>query len=48
MACWDQELYSSNSSPPKKWGLELLAKLHLKGSEKVLDIGCGMGNSVLK
>jgi trans-aconitate 2-methyltransferase len=40
---WDPKLYSSNSSAQKDWGLALLAKLHLKGNEKVLDVGCGDG-----
>ena len=40
---WDPKLYSSNSSAQKDWGLALLAKLHLKGNETVLDIGCGDG-----
>ena len=40
---WDPELYSSNSSPQKKWGHELLSKLNLIGNEKVLDAGCGDG-----
>jgi len=43
MYCWNPELYSTSSSPQKNWGLELLAKLHLKGNEKVLDVGCGDG-----
>lgn len=40
---WDPELYSSNSSPQKNWGHDLLAKLNLKGNENVLDVGCGDG-----
>jgi len=40
---WDPKLYSSNSSAQKNWGLELLSKLDFKGSEKVLDVGCGDG-----
>lgn len=43
MYCWDPNLYSSNSSAQKNWGLELLAKLHFKGNERVLDVGCGDG-----
>jgi trans-aconitate methyltransferase len=43
MYSWDPELYSSSSSAQKKWGLELLSKLCLKGNEKILDIGCGDG-----
>jgi trans-aconitate 2-methyltransferase len=40
---WDAEEYRTSSSNQKKWALELLAKLDLKGSERVLDIGCGDG-----
>jgi trans-aconitate methyltransferase len=43
MYSWDPKLYSSNSSAQKNWGLELLAKVCLKGTEKVLDVGCGDG-----
>lgn len=40
---WDPRLYSSNSSAQKDWGLTLLAKIELKGNERLLDIGCGDG-----
>ena len=40
---WDAEEYRTSSCNQKKWALELLAKLDLKGSERVLDIGCGDG-----
>lgn len=40
---WDPKLYSFNSSAQKDWGVELLEKLHLKGNEKILDVGCGDG-----
>jgi trans-aconitate 2-methyltransferase len=40
---WDAEEYRTSSSNQKKWALELLSKLDLKGSERVLDIGCGDG-----
>lgn len=40
---WNPELYSSNSCPQKNWGHELLAKLDLKGNERILDVGCGDG-----
>ena len=40
---WDAEEYRTSSSNQKKWALELLPKLDLKGSERVLDIGCGDG-----
>ncbi|HWR70758.1 MAG TPA: methyltransferase domain-containing protein, partial [Dehalococcoidia bacterium] len=40
---WDAEEYRTSSSNQKKWALELLSKLDLEGSERVLDIGCGDG-----
>jgi trans-aconitate 2-methyltransferase len=43
MYCWNPELYASSSSAQKSWGIELLAKIPLKGTERVLDIGCGDG-----
>lgn len=40
---WHADEYRTSSSNQKKWALELLSKLDLKGSERVLDIGCGDG-----
>ena len=40
---WDAKDYHKSSSEQKKWGLELLDKIALSGSERVLDIGCGDG-----
>jgi trans-aconitate 2-methyltransferase len=40
---WNAEEYRTSSANQKKWALELLSKLDLKGSERVLDIGCGDG-----
>jgi trans-aconitate methyltransferase len=40
---WDAKDYHKSSSEQQKWARELIAKLNLKGSEKVLDIGCGDG-----
>jgi trans-aconitate 2-methyltransferase len=40
---WNAEEYHTSSSNQKKWALDLLSKLDLKGSESVLDIGCGDG-----
>lgn len=40
---WDPRDYHKNSSSQQRWAQELLAKLNLKGSEKILDIGCGDG-----
>lgn len=43
MPQWDAEDYHRSSSQQKKWALELLVKLKLKGNERVLDVGCGDG-----
>jgi trans-aconitate 2-methyltransferase len=43
MYSWDPKLYSSSSSAQKNWGLELLSKMRFKGTERVLDVGCGDG-----
>lgn len=43
MPKWNAEEYHKSSSQQKKWALELLAKLELKGNERVLDVGCGDG-----
>ncbi len=40
---WNAEEYCETSGQQKAWGRELLGKLHLKGDERVLDIGCGDG-----
>lgn len=40
---WDAADYSQNSQIQQKLARELIAKLALKGSEAVLDIGCGDG-----
>ncbi|OPX86609.1 MAG: Trans-aconitate 2-methyltransferase [Pelotomaculum sp. PtaB.Bin104] len=40
---WNPEDYNKNSEEQYKWAKELLSKLDLKGSERVLDIGCGDG-----
>jgi len=40
---WNAEEYRTSSSNQKKWALELLSKIDLKGNERVLDIGCGDG-----
>lgn len=40
---WDSEDYAKHSSVQYQWAQELINKLHLKGTESVLDIGCGDG-----
>ena len=39
----DASDYEQSSSVQQKWARELIAKLDLKGDERVLDIGCGDG-----
>ncbi len=41
---WDPAEYQDNSANQLKWGAELIAMLKLNGTERVLDIGCGVGN----
>ncbi len=43
MPKWNAVDYSQNSSEQQRWGQELIDKLNLEGSERVLDIGCGHG-----
>ncbi len=40
---WDAKDYSKNSANQFEWARELIPKLHLKGDEALLDIGCGDG-----
>lgn len=40
---WDASDYEQSSSVQQMWARELIAKLDLKGDERVLDIGCGDG-----
>jgi len=40
---WNAENHHKSSSEQQKWARELISKLGLKGSERVLDIGCGDG-----
>lgn len=43
MAQWNAEEYHKSSSEQQRWARELIAKLALRGDERVLDIGCGDG-----
>ncbi|MFH1148796.1 MAG: methyltransferase domain-containing protein [Pseudomonadota bacterium] len=40
---WDAKDYEKHSSAQYEWARELIAKLRPKGTESVLDIGCGDG-----
>jgi hypothetical protein len=41
---WTARDYAASSSAQQGWARELIRKLELKGSETLLDIGCGDGN----
>jgi trans-aconitate 2-methyltransferase len=43
MSQWNANDYRQHSSQQQKWAGEVLAKLSLRGDERVLDIGCGDG-----
>lgn len=38
---WNAEDDRKNSANQQRWAREVIAKLELKGNEKILDIGCG-------
>jgi trans-aconitate 2-methyltransferase len=38
------EQYKKASSHQKEWGNKIIAEFHLKGNERILDLGCGDGN----
>lgn len=40
---WNSEAYHRLSEPQFEWGRKLLKVLELKGTERVLDAGCGTG-----
>jgi len=40
---WNAADYAANSVVQQSWARELIAKLHLRGDEHVLDVGCGDG-----
>ena len=40
---WNPNDYQQHSSQQQKWAKEVLPRLHLKGNERILDIGCGDG-----
>jgi trans-aconitate 2-methyltransferase len=40
---WDATTYDRVADPQEEWGREVLARLELRGDERVLDAGCGSG-----
>jgi trans-aconitate 2-methyltransferase len=40
---WNAKDYEENSHAQQKWAKELIEKLQLRGTEDVLDVGCGDG-----
>ncbi len=40
---WDAQDYRKSSSSQQRWAQELMGKLSLSGTERILDIGCGDG-----
>jgi trans-aconitate methyltransferase len=42
-AKWNAADYAANSSVQQTWARELIAKLKLRGHERILDVGCGDG-----
>jgi trans-aconitate 2-methyltransferase len=42
-ARWNAADYAANSAVQQAWARELIAQLHLRGDEHVLDVGCGDG-----
>ncbi|HBX80308.1 MAG: class I SAM-dependent methyltransferase [Propionibacteriaceae bacterium] len=40
---WDAERYAALPLPHVRWGLGVLERLDLEGTERLLDLGCGTG-----
>ena len=40
---WNAADYAANSAAQQIWARELIAQLHLRGDEHILDVGCGDG-----
>lgn len=40
---WNPAQYAANSTVQQTWAREVIARLHLKGNEHILDLGCGDG-----
>lgn len=42
-AKWNAADYAAHSTVQQGWAREVIARLHLRGNERVLDVGCGDG-----
>jgi trans-aconitate 2-methyltransferase len=40
---WDAATYDRVADPQEQWAREIIARMHLRGEESVLDAGCGSG-----
>lgn len=40
---WNPADYAANSASQHAWARELISRLHLRGDERILDVGCGDG-----
>ena len=40
---WNAAAYAANSAVQQGWARELIARLKLRGDERILDVGCGDG-----
>lgn len=40
---WNAAEYAANSAVQQTWAREVIARLHLRGTEHILDVGCGDG-----
>src|SRR5438477_4525677 len=40
---WNATLYHQISTPQVSWGKKVLARVSLRGDERLLDAGCGTG-----
>jgi trans-aconitate 2-methyltransferase len=45
---WDAASYHRLSEPQFEWGLDVLARVDLRGDERALDVGCGTGRLTLE
>jgi len=43
VSVWNAAEYAANSAVQQSWARELIARLNLRGDERILDVGCGDG-----